>query len=53
MPIYHEQWKQAGMHLLIIRLHSKEQPVLERLAQKPLRENRDSKVRVLRLQSMF
>ena len=39
MPIYHEQWKQAGTHVFIIRLHSKKQSVLERFAQKPLREN--------------
>jgi len=37
MPIYHEQWKQAGINRLRpYRLHSKRQHVLERLAQKSL-----------------
>lgn len=50
MPIYHEQWKQAGKYLsLQNRLHSKKQHVLAWLAKKPLIENRDSKVRILRL----
>ena len=53
MPIYHEQWKQAGKNIwLRNRLHPKRQHVLAWLAKKSLIENRDSKVRILRLQSI-
>lgn len=52
MPIYHEQWKQAGKYKLIkIRLCSKKQSLFERLTKKSSCENSYSEIRIFRLQS--